>query len=250
MNYFKRKILNRLFGGDLRRMIEQNRIPDQETSLMRLKNLGFKPKSVFDIGAYHGDFSKLCLKIWPQTSIIAFEALHEKIEPLTQKFKGRNVKIIEGIIGETDREAVNYYADETASSVLSSDEVNSKKKVVNQKMITLDTFLSTSSTQAPALLKIDTQGYEFQILKGAGNVLLQIEVVLLELNFLEVYHGVKLAHEVMELLTANGFVIYDICEIHRRPLDNALFQIDYIFVKKDSFLRNDKRWGINTNTNQ
>ena len=41
MNFFKRKILNRLFGGDLECMIEQNRVPDQAASLRGLNNLGF-----------------------------------------------------------------------------------------------------------------------------------------------------------------------------------------------------------------
>lgn len=244
MNYFKRKILNRLFGGDLNRMIEQNRVPDPEVSFHRLKKLGFSPQIIFDVGAYQGDFAELCLKIWPSSKVTMFEALPDKIALLEEKFsRNENVEIVEGIIGEENKENVNYFSDETASSVLMSEEVLTKKKVVQQKMTRLDTFITASSKKAPNFLKIDTQGYEYQILKGAGAQLKEVEIILLELNFLEVYFEVKLAHEVIELLTNNGFIIYDICEIHRRPLDNALFQIDFIFVKKESFLRKDTRWG-------
>jgi hypothetical protein len=38
-----------------------------------------------------------------------------------------------------------------------------------------------------------------------------------------------------------GFVTYDILEIHRRPLDKALSQIDFLFVREQSPLIADKR---------
>lgn len=37
-------------------------VPEIPSSLERLANLGFQPKQIFDVGAYKGDFTKLCLK--------------------------------------------------------------------------------------------------------------------------------------------------------------------------------------------
>jgi hypothetical protein len=42
----------------------------------------------------------------------------------------------------------------------------------------------------------------------------------------------------------NGFVAYDICGLARRPLDQALWQADFIFVPRASSLRSDKRWQL------
>jgi len=42
-------------------------------------------------------------------------------------------------------------------------------------------------------------------------------------------------------MTTIGFVAYDILEVHRRPLDRALNQIDIVFVRNDSPLIADKR---------
>lgn len=242
MNFLKEKIRARLFGGDVRRMIAKNKIPDQAVSLRRLQQLGFSPASIFDVGAYHGDFSELCFQVWPETRIYAFEALSGKIEGLRNRFNPARFEVVEGIIGQENRDEVAFYADETASSVLSSEEVVSRKNIVTQKMRTLGSFIPAAGIPAPSLLKIDTQGYEYQVLKGCGEHLDAIEVLLLELNFIEVYENVHLAHEVIQFLASRNFVIYDICEIHRRPLDYALFQIDFLFVKQDSFLRADKRW--------
>jgi FkbM family methyltransferase len=245
MNWIRQKIEAKLYSGDVKRMVARNKIPDQRTSFERLKELGFSPELTFDIGAYHGDFSNMCLEIWPETTIYAFEALKDKIAPLKKRFTSDKVKVIEGIIGQEDKEAINFYADETASSVLASEEVNTEKKIVSQKMMRLDSFIKSENLKPPTLLKIDTQGYEFEILQGCGEILNSIEVILLELNFLEVYQNVKLAHEVIAFLGNHNFVIYDICEIHRRPLDMALFQIDFLFIKKDNSLREDKRWDKN-----
>lgn len=244
INLIKEKILQRFFGSDIMRMKEKGRIPDQEISMRKLKKLGFEPSLIFDVGAYHGDFSKLCFNIWQSTEIVAFEALENKIENLRSLFKNREFRVQEGIIGDRNADDVLFYADETASSVLKSLEVFNKKDLVKQRMISLDSFINVSGGSVPDFLKVDTQGFEFQVLKGMEQHLSKVKILLLELNFIEVYDNVKLAHEVIAYLSGFGFVPYDICEIHRRPLDNALFQIDFIFTQKDFFLRKDKRWDV------
>lgn len=244
INLIKDKIKQKLFVSDVKRMKEKGRIPDQEISIRRLKKLGFVPSLIFDVGAYHGEFSQLCFDIWPATEITAFEALENKIENLRSLFKNEKFSVQEGIIGDRNEDGVLFYADETASSVLKSEEVFNKKVVVKQKMITLDSFINASDSRIPDFLKVDTQGFEFQVLKGMEQHLSKVKILLLELNFIEVYDNVKLAHEVITYLSGFGFVPYDICEIHRRPLDNALFQIDFIFTQKDFFLREDKRWDV------
>jgi hypothetical protein len=94
----------------------------------------------------------------------------------------------------------------------------------------------------PELLKIDVQGYELWVLKGAAESLQGIKVVLLEINVLDIYTGVPLFHEVVSWLRERGWVAYDICGLIRRPLDQALWQADMIFVPLESPLRSDKRW--------
>ena len=59
---------------------------------------------------------------------------------------------------------------------------------------------------------------------------------------LDLYKGARLVDELIALLRQNGFITYDICGFHRRPLDEALFQADFMFVPIGSKLRADKRW--------
>jgi len=95
---------------------------------------------------------------------------------------------------------------------------------------------------APALLKIDAQGYELEILRGAMKVLPLIDAILLEIAVIEINKGAPLLNEVLGFMKTLGFVAYEILEIHRRPLDGALNQIDFtLCVREQSQLIADKR---------
>jgi hypothetical protein len=90
-------------------------------------------------------------------------------------------------------------------------------------------------------LKIDAQGYELEILKGSTLLIESIDAILLEIALIEINEGAPLLHEVLPFMRSIGFVAYDVLEIHRRPLDRALNQIDVLFVRVDSPLLSDKR---------
>jgi FkbM family methyltransferase len=242
--WIKNQVKTRLFGSDVQRLISVHKLPDVEMSMIRLKEMGVSPKLVFDIGSYHGEFIDSCVRIWPEANIVGFEALPDQVVNLRAKFQNnKKVQVIETMVGDTDQTGVKFYSDENASSALYSDEVITTKKVIEQRMTKLDTFIAERKIGGPDFLQIDTLAFEYEILKGIEKNLPSVEAILVQLNFIEVFHNVKLAHEVIAYLAEQGFVIYDVCDVHRRPLDNALWQMDMLFVKKDSPLRSNKKWG-------
>ena len=64
---------------------------------------------------------------------------------------------------------------------------------------------------------------------------------MLEIAIIEINEGAPLLHDVIAFMRSLGFVAYDILEIHRRPLDKALNQVDIVFVREQSVLLSDKR---------
>ena len=142
------------------------------------------------------------------------------------------------LLGAEDDEIVSYHVMESGSSVLN--ERSSIHRVVERRTLRrMDTILK--DVGAPALLKIDTQGYEVEVLKGSMAILRNIDAILLEVAIIEINEGAPLLHEVLAFLKSIGFVTYDVLEIHRRPLDNALNQIDILFIRENSALLADKR---------
>jgi hypothetical protein len=71
----------------------------------------------------------------------------------------------------------------------------------------LDRILETKDVLAPALLKIDVQGYEREVLEGCASLLPCFSYVYVECSFLELYTGQALAHDVVDLLSGNGFAL-------------------------------------------
>lgn len=235
-------ILKRLISFIRNYYIDNFLIPSPKKSLENLKKLGFSPKTIFDVGAYEGDFAELCLNIWTDVHITCFEGQSPKIQLLNKYYgNNQNITIIEGLVGERDDNNVSFNENATASSVL-TEHISTNFTQTTKKMFRLDNYCNDNKIDTPQLLKIDTQGYEYQVLQGFEKRLGNVEVILAELNMIDIHKDVKLAHEVIDLLINYGFVIYDICELHRRPIDNALWQADFIFVKSNSNFRQNKKW--------
>jgi hypothetical protein len=107
---------------------------------------------------------------------------------------------------------------------------------------TLDSLLQEKQFPLPDLLKLDVQGHEMEVLKGASAALSHAGICLLEVTLLDLGDQYPLLLEMLSFMDAKGFQAYDISQFIRRPFDKALFQLDMFFVKKDSSLIADKRW--------
>jgi FkbM family methyltransferase len=219
------------------------RVPEIPFALERLNQIGFKPNQIFDVGAYKGDFARYCIDIWPQAKVACFDVLQDKVQQL-QKLASENsaVSVFPVLLGAEAREQVPLNLAETASSVLV--EHISNFSVEYYPMRTIDQIvLEKFAGQSPDFLKIDVQGYELEVLKGAEKSLPQIKAILAEINLLDIHQNVPLLAEIITWLNERDFVAYDICALTRRPLDQALWQADFLFVPRNSSLRADKRWG-------
>ena len=146
------------------------------------------------------------------------------------------------MLGAEEDPNTKIFSRDTASSVL-AEKIDRRGDEVPCRMRRLDKLIDEEKRPVPQFVKIDTQGYEYPILVGLGDFVDKVEVYLIETNLIDIHQGVALAHDVIKYLTDRGFVLFDIAEIHRRPLDSVVWQIDFVFIKEDSPLRSDKRWG-------
>ena len=136
------------------------------------------------------------------------------------------------------------HVSETGSSVL-DESIPQSLPIQLCEMRTVDEVVAKDYRGgAPDLLKLDVQGYELEILKGALATLPRIQVILMEVNLLDIYRDAPLMAEIIVWLDARGWAAYDICGLTRRPLDQALWQADLIFVPLKSPLRANKRWNL------
>jgi FkbM family methyltransferase len=214
--------------------------PSIELSLKSMRELGFHPTTIVDVGAHVGQWSLLAHEVFPDASILMVEAQSGKsptLEAIARAHPGK-IRHRIALLGPEIREDVVFHecADApTASSVLPSHEPLAFQDV-RRRMETLDRVLADAVITQPDFLKLDVQGYELEVLKGAPKALAGAQAVLLEVSTIELYVGAPLFHEVVAFMLAHGYRVYDICSLMRLRSNDTLVQLDVIFVKANSSL--------------
>ena len=213
-----------------------------------MRRLGFSPTFILDIGAYKGEWSTMVRPIFPKAEVLMLEAQEERIPDLeaTKNLLGGTIDYRISLLGAEYRDEVvfNKYPNApTGNSVLAGWK-NGNKFQVKCKMRTVDDILSEAGKSSPDLIKLDVQGYEIEVLKGARNSMKTAGAILMEVSLIDMYESNPLLHDVTEFMNQAGFIAYDFCSLMRRPLDKALAQVDIIFVPKESALIKNKEWGV------
>jgi FkbM family methyltransferase len=239
-----RRVISPLMPEKWKRYIKAElfQVPETESSLRRMKRLGFNPAVAIDVGAYVGDWTRSFRQIFPDSRVLMIEPQASKIAILTRVAMGlRNVELRPALLGAKAEATVGFWESETASSVLAESE-NKRRPNTYLPMTTLDAITEGSPFARPNFIKLDVQGYEIEVLRGGGHTLESTEAVLMEVNLLGLHEGVPLFHESADYMGKQGFQVYDLCNLVRRPYDGALWQADVIFVRNSSPLLSSKRW--------
>jgi FkbM family methyltransferase len=214
--------------------------PSMELSLKNMRRLGFRPAAIVDIGAHVGEWSLLVHTVFPEASVLMLEAQESKAPALDKIGRAHPGKISHRIalLGPENRDSVPFNECDnapTGSSVLAfTSREPLKFHVVQRRMEALDSVLASTGLARPDFLKLDVQGFELEILKGAPNALATAEAVLLELSTIAQYEAAPLFHEVVAFMNSQGYHVFDICTLMRQRTENTLVQVDVIFVKVTS----------------
>jgi FkbM family methyltransferase len=108
---------------------------------------------------------------------------------------------------------------------------------ISVPMVRLDEVLRREDLGQSALLKVDVEGFELQVIEGCTGIIEGFEVVILETRFFKYADGMADFYEVVACMHRLGFVVYDMLDGSYRPQDSVLDLIDLVFVKENGFLR-------------
>jgi FkbM family methyltransferase len=212
--------------------------PNMELGLAAVARRGIQPAVVIDVGAFEGDWSRMARQIWPSSKILMFEPNSQKKADVDRAAKEIGATAYNDLLGADDGQEVTFNVMGSGSSIMSERSPLDRTQETRRLSRLDSTVLSATS---PTFLKIDAQGYELEVLKGAQQLLPSIEAILLEVAIIEINEGAPILADVVSFMKTIGFVTCEILEIHRRPLDQALNQIDILFVRAESILMSDKR---------
>ena len=201
-----------------------------------LKSL--KPDLIVDVGANRGQFTLAALNVLPQSNIICFEPLRSAYKGLISLFDGDSrVSMHNTAIGDADIQmSMNISNKEDSSSLLEISDLQAEifpgtehsdcEKVVVSR---LSNYMTTDLVNKNILIKIDVQGYELEVLRGAGNILSQIQTIYVECSFVELYAQQAIAKDIIEFLSSYGFLLEGIYNLEYDDLGMAV-QGDFLFT--------------------
>lgn len=151
--------------------------------LNQLKNRGFTPKVIYDIGAAFLHWTKWAKMIFPDSDYYYFDAW----QPLANNYSKNNINTYHiGVLGDVDGKEVEFYErnDIPWGNSYYKERTKTFKHVVPviRKMMTLDTLVKEYKWPTPDLVKIDVQGAEMDIIKGALNTFKNTKYLIVELQ--------------------------------------------------------------------
>jgi FkbM family methyltransferase len=204
-----------------------------------LKDLGFNPKAILDVGANTGEWTREMKTIFPDARFFMVEA--------NMQHKGSLEKIGSpfriAAVGHVDNEEVDFYKtaapgfrdSNTGASIFK--EINNKhfegENLVKERVVmrTIDSLVEEAGETGPFhLLKLDVQGAEIVALQGARAVLEHTAFVLLELSVTPFNLNAPLAFEAHAFMERIGFMLVDVVGLNYNG--TSLLQVDALFRRK------------------
>jgi FkbM family methyltransferase len=225
------------FGFDVVRL--------RDASDKTLAGLRQRPIStVIDCGANEGQFARAISRVFPDAALYCFEPLQQPFETLSlwaATQRGR-VRCFQVALGEQNGEALMHSHTEhsPSSSLLATTELEEAtfpqtraQADISVLVTTLDDALAGSihEMKPQILLKLDVQGYEDRVLRGATRILPRVDACMLEVDVDPLYVAQAAFKDIVALLDQFGLVYAGNVEQVLAP-DGRVMWLDALFLRR------------------
>ena len=174
------------------------------------------PETIIDIGSNKGQFILLIEKLFPNKVVYSFEPINEMINKQKKFFKyKKNITFHNLALGSSicSKEFLITSRMDSSSFLKVASNTNKSKNysVIEKrdiKVSTLDEIFLNEKISHPILIKMDVQGYELEVLKGANDLLKKTDYLLLEVSENEMYQNQPTEKIIIEYLKELNFEIF------------------------------------------
>jgi FkbM family methyltransferase len=215
---------------------------DDITRLVRITEAR-KIKTFLDVGANQGQFSIDLRFAGFSEKIISFEPLSEAYSILTRISSHDPKWIIAprcAVGNEETESSINVAGNSFSSSLLPMKEIHAQcapsSSYVGEETVMISKLsVLLSSLNVPLndrfALKIDTQGFEAEVLKGAIDLLPRVEVIFTELSLFPLYEGAPSFIELYNLIIGYGFRCIALSQEFSDPQSGEMLQVNGTFIR-------------------
>ena len=196
---------------------------------------------VLDVGANDGAYALELRRNGYQGRIWSYEPLHEAFADLERAAAGDDLwKTVNCACGAKAGSAkINVAKNSCSSSLLPMLEAHSASapgsEYVSEETIPVctldDSIMPFLNHQDKVWLKIDTQGYEAEVLKGATRLMPRVQALECELSLVPLYDGQLLIDEMISMVYRLGFRMVGVAPVFAQPETGYTLQIDGTFLR-------------------
>ena len=231
-----RKAFHRL-GFDLRYF------QDSEEGILRSLLRRLQPVAVLDVGANTGQYGRMLRGIGYAGVIISFEPLsaaHRRLSVAAGADRGWIVAPRAALGSAKGSITINVSGNSVSSSVLpmlaAHLAVAPQSRYVATETVALerlDELLpAIFSGAGPLVLKLDTQGYEAEVLQGAAGILSRVVAIQMEISLVPLYQEAPSFIQIVTAMGELGFHLFQVIPGFRDVVTGQMLQLDGIFVRQ------------------
>ncbi len=241
MKFTLHKKIAACFGYEFLR-ISRRAYQDIESHLMGLFER-LRINCVLDVGANMGQYAGNLRKAGYAGLIISFEPVSECYEHLSSR-AGENWKVMNVALGSQAGNAVIHVANKSVYSSLLEPNAYSERRFRDSaktsreervRIVRLDDVIDDLVKGIPdprLFLKLDTQGFDLEVLRGAESSLKYIKGMQSEISCRPIYSGMPTHIESLNYIDSLGFAITGIFPLAHDREDMDLLEFDCVFRKK------------------
>ncbi len=205
---------------------------------------------ILDVGAHHGESVEFFKAIFPNSTIYSFEPDPDNYKLLKDFCDNINLNNTQsGLIhpvnmGIAEKEGTMSFYKQSISHLGSFLPVNRHSKdslgyassannnVIEVSVTSLDAFCSQSNVRNVDLLKIDVQGYEVAVLKGAMQTLPKVRCCTIEVNFFDFYQNSSSLLEVETIMNKSCHRLCDIAKVSKNPKNLRTDWVELVYINQ------------------
>jgi FkbM family methyltransferase len=231
--------LIRGLGWEVRRLAKANVEHQVLKDLLDLTG----PRVILDVGANSGQWGDAVWETGFDGTLVSFEAIPSVHAALVAHARRRGgswkVAPCAAIGGERGQIEFNISANKQSSSVLpmrpAHFEAAPESRYVDKQIVPVERLddLATGliSPDAELFVKIDTQGYEREVLKGAAGLLTRTVALQMELSLVALYEGAPTFMEMISLMESQGYELFNVIPVFKDSRTGRMLQVDGFFIR-------------------
>ena len=203
---------------------------------------------LIDIGANRGNFTDHFFRTTKRNKALLVEPIPALAKALHDKYRAnKEVLIVEKALSDNKRKSLFYVANNDGQSSSLSD-IGERHLIASPDTVVVNSFelesqtldnITSSIKYEKIFLKIDVQGHELAVLKGAIETLKKVIAIHIEVSNQHLYDNDTLGFNVWSFLNDHGFVLYGIDPWFRDSQHNGeLIQADFFFIRNEYLWEN------------